>query len=151
MDYLSEEIAKRIIELTNLMFSQAKKQVVKVRDVALYPSEVHMLLMIKNDIDTNATEMAKHLCLTKGAVSQTISRLEKKGIIIKTKDAYNKNELSLTLSELGNEVYAQCQSIRDSFMGKHLDYISKLTPNEKEIVLFFLENMNRVFDGKDAP
>lgn len=106
-----------------------------------------MLLMITNEIDTNATNMAKHLCLTKGAVSQTLTRLEKKGILIKTKDAYNKNELSIALTDFGKEVYIQCQAIQNSFSKAHLEYISKLTPKEKEVILNFLVHMDHVFDN----
>jgi DNA-binding MarR family transcriptional regulator len=53
------------------------------------------LILVMSEQPTNATQMAQALHVTKGAVSQTISRLKKKGIIKKDKDPYLKNELTL--------------------------------------------------------
>ena len=61
------------------------------------------MLAIKNGVNTNASGIAKQFGLTKGAISQTLSRLEKKGIINKTKDPYKKNELTLSLTNFGEE------------------------------------------------
>ena len=90
------------------------------------------MLVIKNKIDTNATEIAKQLGLTKGAVSQTVSRLEKKGIIVKTKDPYNKNELTLSLTPFGKKAYKLCESTQASFIGAHDGYLEKLSVSWNE-------------------
>lgn len=108
------------------------------------------MLVIKNDIDTNATEIANQLGLTKGAVSQTISRLEKKGIILKTKDPYNKNELTLSLTGFGNEAYSYCQSTQASFIRAHEAYLEKLDPKEKEVISSFLHHMEKAIDDLEA-
>ncbi|MGD9182483.1 MAG: MarR family transcriptional regulator, partial [Desulfobacterales bacterium] len=91
-------IKNQIMRVINKIIFSEKKKVMKFKGISLYPSEIHLLLVIKNDIDSNATKIAKQLSLTKGAISQTLSRLEKKGIIFKTKDPYNKNELNLSLT-----------------------------------------------------
>lgn len=108
------------------------------------------MLVIKNDIDTNATEIANQLGLTKGAVSQTISRLEKKGIISKTKDPYNKNELTLSLTGFGNEAYSHCLSTQASFIRAHEAYVEKLDPKEKEVVSRFLHHMEKAIDDLET-
>ena len=82
----TDKIKKQIIQVINKTIFKEKKKIFKFKGVSLYPSEVHLMLMIKNDIDTNATKIAKQLGVTKGAVSQTLSRLEKKDILLKTKD-----------------------------------------------------------------
>lgn len=104
------------------------------------------MLVIKNDIDTNATEIAKQLGLTKGAISQTLLRLEKKGIILKTKDPYNKNELTLSLTGFGEKAYELCQSSQASFMEAHENYLAKLDSKEKEVILNFLLHMEKAID-----
>lgn len=109
------------------------------------------MLMIKNDIDTNATEIAKQLGLTKGAVSQTLTRLEKKNIILKTKDPYKKNELTLSLTDFGKKAYELCQSSQASFIAAHEGYLAKLNSKEKEVILNFLVNMEKAIDDLDLP
>ena len=119
------------------------------KGTSLYPSEIHLLLVIKNDIDTNATEIAKQLGLTKGAVSQTLSRLEKKGIILKSKDPYNKNELSLSLTDFGREAYEVCQSTKMAFIEAHDDFLAKLNAKQKEVILNFLLHLEKTIDEVD--
>ena len=149
MQALSEKIKKQTIHVINKIIFRAKKNIFKFKGVALYPSEVHLMLVIKNDIDTNATEIAKQLGLTKGAVSQTLLRLEKKGIIIKTKNPYNKNELTLSLTRFGKKAYELCQSSQASFFDAHDGYLAKLDSKEKEVVLNFLLHMEKAIDDID--
>lgn len=107
------------------------------------------MLMIKNDIDTNATQIAKQLGLTKGAVSQTLSRLEKKGVLLKTKDPYNKNELTLALTRLGRQAYEMCHAGQTAFLKAHDGYLKQLNAKEKEVVLNFLIHLEHAIDDLD--
>ena len=145
----TDKIKKKIIQVINKTIFKEKKKIFKFNGVSLYPSEVHLMLVIKNDIDTNATEIAKQLGLTKGAVSQTLLRLEKKGIILKTKDPYNKNELTLSLTGFGEKAYGLCQSRQASFFEAHGSYLAKLDSKEKEVILNFLLHMEKAIDDLD--
>ena len=143
----TDKIKKQIINVINKTIFKEKKKIVKFKGVSLFPSEVHLMLVIKNDIDTNATEIAKQLGLTKGAISQTLLRLEKKGIILKTKDPYNKNELTLSLTGFGEKAYESFQSSQVAFMEAHENYLAKLDAREKEVILNFLVHMEKAIDG----
>ena len=147
MKATDEKIKELIIQVINKTRFSEKKRIFKFKDVTLYPSEVHLMLIIKNKIDTNATEIAKQLGLTKGAISQTISRLEKKGIIVKTKDPYNKNELTLSLTNFGKKAYKLCESTKASFIKAYDGYLAKLDSKEKEVILRFLQHMEKAIDG----
>ena len=118
----------------------------KFKGTSLYPSEIHLLLVIKNEIDSNATKIAEQLGLTKGAISQTLSRLEKKGIIFKTKDPYHKNELNLSLTDFGKEAYDVCQSTKMAFIEAQDVLLAKLNSKEREVVLNFLLHMENTID-----
>jgi DNA-binding MarR family transcriptional regulator len=139
-------IKNQIIQVINKIIFSEKKKVMKFKGISLYPSEIHLLLVIKNDIDSNATKIARQLGLTKGAISQTLSRLEKKGIIFKSKDPYNKNELNLSLTDFGKEAYELCQSAKMAFIEAHDELLSKLNSKEKEVVLNFLLHMEKAID-----
>ena len=149
MEVLTDKIKKQILTVINKIIFGEKKKVFHLDGISLYPSEVHLMLVIKDDMDTNATEIAKQLGLTKGAVSQTLSRLEKKGIIIKTKDPYNKNELNLTLTSLGKKAYERCKSTEASFFEAHERYLATLDSNQKEAILNFLLHMEKAMNDVD--
>jgi DNA-binding MarR family transcriptional regulator len=149
MATLNDKIKKQIMHVINKTIFKEKKKIFKFKGVSIYPSEVHLMLVIKNDIDTNATAIAKQLGLTKGAVSQTLLRLEKKGIILKTKDSYKKNELTLSLTGFGEKAYELCQSSQVSFIEAHEGYLAKLDSKEKEVILNFLLHMEKTIDDLD--
>jgi DNA-binding MarR family transcriptional regulator len=142
----TDMIKRKIIQVLNKTILKEKKKIFKFKGISLYPSEVHLMLMIKNDIDTNATQIANQLGLTKGAVSQTLSRLEKKGVLLKTKDPYNKNELTLVLTRLGKQAYELCHAGQTAFLEAHDGYLKQLNAGEKEVVLNFLIHLEHAID-----
>lgn len=82
--------------------------------------------------------MAERLGVSKGAISQTLSRLEKKGILVKTKDPYMKNELTIDFLPLGKAVLQHyLQRMED--LQRDIDiYLSKLTDANRDAIMAFL-------------
>lgn len=74
-------------------------------DVPLFPSEIHMINMIKQNEGIHVTGLANILKVTKGAVSQIIMKLEKKELIRKDKDIQNQSRLVLKLTPKGEIAY----------------------------------------------
>lgn len=74
-------------------------------DVPLFPSEIHMINKIKQNEGIHVTGLANILNVTKGAVSQIIMKLEKKGLIQKEKDINNQSRLVLKLTAKGETAY----------------------------------------------
>ena len=74
-------------------------------DVPLFPSEVHMINKIKQNEGIHVTGLANILNVTKGAVSQIIMKLEKKGLIQKEKDINNQSRLVLKLTDKGETAF----------------------------------------------
>ena len=146
---MTHTIKRQTLQVINKIIFKEKKKVIRFKDIALFPSEIHLMLVIKNHIDTNTTEIAKQLGLTKGAISQTLSRLEKKGIIIKRKDPYKKNELTLSLTDAGKEAYEFCQAVQTSFAESLERFLCALDDKEKEVVFNFLLNLEKTIDGLD--
>ena len=81
MNTMNEMIKGQLQRVINKILFMKKKSLFLFQGVELYPSEVHLMLLIKGERATNATKMAAQLGVTKGAVSQTLSRLEKKGYV----------------------------------------------------------------------
>jgi DNA-binding MarR family transcriptional regulator len=117
---------------------------VEVDGVRLHASEIHVLLLVDAGHGTNATRMAERLGITKGAVSQTLSRLEKKGLLTKQHDPSAKNELTLRFTPLGKKAAKRCQKVQDAIQGKFEDCLSAMSRSERQVTGRFLEEMARI-------
>ena len=69
--------------------------------VPLYRSEIHTIQAIGHNKGINITELAEHLEITKGAVSQMINKLVRKGLVVKTRIGADARETVLGLTDLG--------------------------------------------------
>jgi DNA-binding MarR family transcriptional regulator len=67
----------------------------------LYRSEIHAIEAIGHNHGSNLTELAARLEITKGTLSQLISKLAKKGLVLKKRGDRNDKEVTLELTEKG--------------------------------------------------
>lgn len=66
--------------------------------------EAHTLTYIEENPGTTITELAKYWGKTKGALSQTVTRLTDKGLVDKTKTADNAKNVCLYVTETGARI-----------------------------------------------
>ncbi len=137
----NEDLTHKILKTITLLTSHARKRIISHDNIKLYPSEIHLLMSIQTGRDTNLTRIAEHIGLTKGAVSQTVSRLQKKGIIKKDSDTSRKNELRILFTEKGEKLMKHVIQMRNSLVSKYLNYIKTLDDPEKLIISEFLDLM----------
>ncbi|MCH6264941.1 MULTISPECIES: MarR family winged helix-turn-helix transcriptional regulator [Neobacillus] len=71
----------------------------------LYMVEAHTINLIGNKTQTTASELANLTKKTKGAISQMVNKLIKKGLVLKSKNPIDKREYILELTEKGKMVY----------------------------------------------
>jgi len=140
-------LAEQILRISNKLIFLEKKSIIKHGDLKLYPSEIHLIDVIAKGQDINASKMAARLGVTKGAVSQTLARLEKKGILNKTKDPQNKNELTVHFTLLGKRVLEKQRKLRTTFHEQYAKYFSNISEEEEVIIMGFLKKMEGFFDG----
>ncbi len=74
---------------------------------SLHMGEIHTIDAVGRLSRPNVTELAGVLGVTKGAVSQMLARLEKKGHVRKWKDGGQGNELSVELTRKGKAAYRE--------------------------------------------
>jgi DNA-binding MarR family transcriptional regulator len=146
MKYAGTEISKQLFHLMSRIIFLEKKNIFEYKDVKLFPSEIHILLFMQGKQPANATNMSNKLGISKSAVSQTISRLEKKGVIIKEKDPYNKNELILSFTPFGEEAFGRYKRKLVSNRNHFNRYVKALSENEREVIHHFLSEMEGVID-----
>jgi DNA-binding MarR family transcriptional regulator len=77
----TREITDLLIQMVNKYNALEKAPVKLKKGHTLYHSERHMIDNIGANPEMNITEFAESLGVTKGAISQVVSKLEKKGMV----------------------------------------------------------------------
>ncbi len=140
------ELSQQLFRLINTIIFLEKKNIFEYKGVKLFPSEIHVLLSTEDRQSTNATKMAHQLGISKSAVSQTVSRLEKKGVIIKEKDPYNKNELILSLTAFGEKAFDRYKKKQASNRMLFNQYLNSLSEPDREVINNFLKEVKGMLD-----
>lgn len=131
---------------------------VKTGDIRVMNAEMQLIRLIGRQEGISVGAAAKELGITKGAVSQTLSRLERKGIVIKEIDTDNASRLQLHLSQKGlqiHEAHERYHSELDAleqrilaegseesrkFLEHYLSVISEKMNQEHEILSRYLQD-----------
>lgn len=137
----TDEFVSQIQAIIYQLIFLERKRNFKFEGISLYPSEIHLMLETKGEQAVNATKIADKLGITKGAVSQTLTRLEKKGIVKKIKDPNYKNELSIFLTPLGKRAYDQYQILYNAITKHFYSIFSQYTEDEQKLIKRFLSDI----------
>jgi len=133
------KLINKILETISKLTFLDKRRKITYKDIKLYPSEIHLLLFIYHIQDKNITKIADHLGLTKGAISQTLSRLTKKGIILKETEPLKKNQLHIKFTNIGKVLMEHVIEFRNSLETEFLNYLETKSDEEKQIISDFLD------------
>jgi DNA-binding MarR family transcriptional regulator len=146
MENKSVKVIDDLQGVINKILFLKKKSLFQFGDSSFYPSEVHLMLVIRDRTSTNATRIAEQLGITKGAVSQTLSRLERKGVLTKSKNPSNKNELTLAFTPFGAKALAYYRRSASDLLNKHKRVIRSFTVREQSTIQRFLAKFGDTFD-----
>ncbi len=98
----------------------------KSANILLHISEVHTIDAIGRNENINVTNLAKFRGVTKGAISQMIKKLADKGLVIKNVSSETDNEVVLSLTERGREVFNEHKKYHESLNGRIAELLSKM-------------------------
>jgi DNA-binding MarR family transcriptional regulator len=97
--------------------------------------------------DANAGEMAQRLGVSNGAVSQTLARLERKGVIKKFKDPSLKNRVTASFTASGKEAMERFEAEQASSRESFSNYLNGLSKTEREVIGSFLSRIEEFVQG----
>lgn len=114
--------------------------------------EVHVLIKIGFDGIDNVSELANKMGVTNGAVSQYLSKLEKKGFINRIQDTNDKRQFSVVLTEKGKQLYnlhtaedkqnyKEIEKLFDAFTEEELAVVNKF---DKQFEIF-MDRLNKEY------
>jgi DNA-binding MarR family transcriptional regulator len=123
-------------------------------NVPLFYAEIHLIRAIKENEGIHITGLAQYLEVTKGAVSQMLMKLEKKGFIIKEKDPSNQSRFLLKLTPKGETAHYNHMRLHQEFDEIIRDMIKGQDQDKIECLTQFFTLLNQKlagFEEKDKP
>ena len=142
------QAVSQIMEMVDRILQIEKRKHIAVEGVELYPSEIHLMLHVADEQATNLTRIAERLGITKGALSQTLGRLGRKGMLVKSKDPHAKNELTVSFTPQGQRALKEFRALRSAVEARYDSYFAELDEGERETIGRFLTRMNELLGGR---
>ena len=140
-------IVKRAFALMNrIAFLDKRQHLQDESGVRLHSSEIHALLAIAEDPTTNATQLAERLGITKGAVSQTLSRLQKKEVIETEKIPHTRNEMRIAFTPGGRRILKQTLHWVEVRHAKLDVYLGSISDADREAISRFLDAVEEAIE-----
>jgi len=112
----------------------------------LYRSEIFLLELIGDQEGVSVTEAADQLRITKGAVSQTLKKIEAKGLVEKRPDPESSLKVSLYLTNKGKSAFYAHKHWHETMDGGFKSYFDKLGPGHIDFLDEFLDQINLFLD-----
>lgn len=104
-------------------------------------SEIHLIEIIGDTKGLSVTDISRHLNITKGAVSQSLKRLETKGFTTKKSDPENLSRSIVMLTSKGQAAYWSHKHWHETMDGGFLKYLDELDDSTFTIIVNFLERV----------
>ena len=140
------ELTQNSMELFTKIFMKydilEKKPIVIGKGVKLHSTHIHTIEAIGKNYATSVTTLSNYFMITKGAVSQVISSLEKKGYIKKTKAKDNGKNIILQLTKKGVYAFDFHEQYNESVMKDLIELQNKYSEIEMEIFLRMLTDFD---------
>lgn len=142
------KLAQTLVRVINKAVENEKKPRHFGIPELLHASEIHMVMHIGDNPGMHVSELARIAGVTRGAVSQLVSKLEKKGLVTKTEDPENSLKTVPVLTNKGNVAY-YAHAQRHEEMDKDLfNFVNQLTDGQFSLVEEFLNHLEKMADRR---
>ena len=113
----------------------------------LYPSEIHTIEAIGNEEGIIARDLASAMGVTKGAISQTITKLCGKELVEKRAAELNDKEAPLFLTETGRRAYRGHIDFHRRMFDEFSDILTQVPEQQLELFGHVLEKIDNTLKG----
>ena len=111
-------------------------------DVSIHPAEIHMIKTLKECGESHISGLAARLGVTKGAVSQLVAKLHKKGLVEKDKDDAKLSKLKVRLTAKGETAHARHQHLHTRFDTITEEELAGYPDEYREFLCAFLKKIS---------
>ncbi|HHV64565.1 MAG TPA: MarR family transcriptional regulator [Peptococcaceae bacterium] len=115
----------------------------KFNDLSI--TEIHVIEAIGLNAERNMSSVARDLDITIGTLTIAINNLVRKGYVNRTRSEEDRRIVLISLTDKGKEAYNHHLQFHEEMIKTT---ISKLTPEEMEVLVSALENITGYFKEK---
>jgi len=146
MEKRIKQLSEALLRVAGKINSNEKKARCYGTGVMLYPSEIHTAMLIGNNPGQHVSELARIAGITRGAVSQVVTRLEKKGLVKKAADPDSNLKTVPRLTEMGWEAYRNHEQLHEEQDAELLNYIRQLSGDQVEMLTNVFARLEKMVD-----
>ncbi|MBN2617491.1 MAG: MarR family transcriptional regulator [Spirochaetales bacterium] len=117
-------------------------------DTKVTHNDVHLLLLMSKNPEKKVTELADKFGVTKGAISQQIKKMEKRGLLKRVQYDDNCKEVYIQLTDLAKEAIATHNKIESLVLGNLKELYNGIGSSSKELIAKVLDEL--ILGFKDA-
>ena len=139
-------VIEKFLIMTEKITNTAKTSCNYGTDVNIYRSEIHILKLIGDYTNLHVSEIARKFGVTKGAISQALKKLERKGLIEKYLDETNNTRLLVKLTDKGKRAYLKHEEYHMEYDKDVYSFLNELNDHELGILLTFMEKTCEMAD-----
>jgi DNA-binding MarR family transcriptional regulator len=112
----------------------------------LFASELHVIEAVGKKQTNTVTALCSQFGVTKGAVSQIISKLEKKGCVLKERNREDGKEIDISLTEKGWEAFKFHEDLHKEMDKELFEFIKTIPENRLSDFLELLVHIEKYVD-----
>ena len=129
---INENISDTLLKFHNEVVKISRRPNSYGTKYPVYQSEIHMIDFIGRHPDRNISELAEEVGMSKSAVSQIITKLHNKNLIIKER---YKKEVTVRLTEKGDELFKGHQEYHQTLNQYSVFTNMKKYPTEVKVII----------------
>ncbi len=137
-------ITVKFFGIVNNISQLEKKHIFKVDDTPLTSYQIHLIDCIGKYDGITTTELATLLKVTKSAVSQKVSWLEKRGFIYKIKNHTDSRETSIVLSKSGKEAYNVHDDYHKEVDMEFFQIFKNLDDDQTKLIMQLIDGLDKM-------
>jgi DNA-binding MarR family transcriptional regulator len=144
-----ERILRKFDRVVTVMESMHAPSLSFGTGVAMFRREIHTVQAIGRNPGINVTDLAEYMGVTKGAVSQTITKLTKKGLVRKTYAPGNAKEVILELTDLGQIGFQNHEKFHMEALNIARDYFGDQFESKFEAIEAVMDDLTAIVEESD--
>jgi len=146
IDAKYERILRKFDRVVTVMESMHAPSLSFGTGVPMFRREIHTIQAIGKNPGINITALAEYMGVTKGAVSQTITKLTRKGLVRKTYAPGNAKEVILELTDLGLIGFRNHEKFHMEALNIAREYFGDRFEEKFEAIETVMTDLNAILD-----
>lgn len=144
--YDAQKISRCLLDAVEQFNRYDKKARTFGTDHVLFVAEIHLINLIGSREDCCISDIAKAMRVTKGAASQMVKKLEKKGYLVKAGDLSNKARVIVHLTRKGCVAFEGHRRYHRDLDDKISSVVEKYDDRQREMICRFLQEVQEKWE-----